>query len=139
MSRDRFAEFRLRLLAEGISRRVADRLSAELAEHHEDLVAANRLRGLSQEEAAALADEELGSLPGIAAAAAGLPALKRWNYRHASVARVSVLCGQAGRQFARGAGVLLQEDLARWLAGVLVGGLVTAGLLLSMQLAILFG
>lgn len=128
------------LLRAGIAPRHARRAVEELEAHYEDLVSASRHDGLSESEATRLAAERLGDLGAVQAAMETQPALKSWAWRWPRVALVvyPAACLLALPIAPVAAGVRHAQDIARWTACLVLGGLVTASMILFLGLAINF-
>ena len=140
----RDADFNLlmkQLVGAGIPARHARRTVQEVRDHYDDLVDAARERGATSSEARAIADRRLGSMQDFVAAMQSRRNLRSWPYRFprlallvyplaclATLPAVPVLAGFAHR-----------VTLARWGTSLLAAGLLTATMLLTLQLSILFG
>jgi len=136
MRRPDFDALRRRFHSDGISQPTAMRMVDELHVHFDDLRADIEARGVDKESAAELACEQLGSLDVVADAVRAQPALRRLSVRYRAInwlLQPVALAGSAGRLAAPYA-----QSASRWLVGVCLSGLVTAALLLSLQLAIVF-
>ena len=129
------------LLRAGIAPTRARRLCTELGEHYDDLVGEWREAGLSQDEARRRAAEALGRSEDLVAAMSERCELKTWAYRYPRTALVfyPLACLVALPVLPVVAGVTHASLLARWGASLLAAGVVTAALLLLLQLSILFG
>ena len=136
-----FEEFRRDLLHRGIVPAIAERTCRELEEHYEDLVAELEAGGAASDAARGRAIDALGKLDDIAVAMSGRRELKTWPYRHPYAALVvyPLACIAALPAVPVIAGVSSATQLARWGASLLAAGAFTAGLLLLLQLSILFG
>ena len=123
------------LLKAGVAPRHVRRTMIELAEHADDLLAEARASGRSDEQARRIALSELGDPVTIAKAAREQPQLLSWAYRFPQLALVvypllwiAVTPVIAGAQYA--------PWVARWAACLLLSGLVTAAMILILQLSI---
>jgi len=116
-----------RLLRNGISPRHAHRTVNELRDHYDDLVDAAVDEGANSKTARIRAAKELGTMDDFVAEMASRRELKTWAKRYPQLAVVAypIAC--------------LVTALIRWSASLLAAGLVTAVLLLMMQLSIIFG
>ena len=138
MCRPDFSEFRDALLREGVAPRYVRRAVQELRDHREDLVDEAVAFGASREDAERRAHEELGDLATIANEMAARPELRSWAWRHPRLALVfyPLACAALLPAVPLIAGVANAPAVARWAGGVVFGGLVTATMLLVMQLVI---
>ena len=123
------------LVKVGIAPRHVRRTMIELAEHADDLLEEARAAGASDEQAQQRALSELGDPTTIAAVARSQPQLLSWAYRFPQLALVvypliwiAVSPVVAGVQYA--------PRIARWGACLLLSGLVTAAMILILQLSI---
>lgn len=130
-----------RLLRAGIAPRHARRAANELGDHLDDLATDALRQGASRAKARRQALRRLGSMRSIAADYAARSELKRWYYRHPAAARalLPVVLFAEKPLAVFEAGVEAAPWIARWLACAATGALVTAVLLLAMQLSITAG
>lgn len=128
-----------RLLQCGIVPRHAHRTVGELRDHYDDLVDAAVDEGASSKYARRRAADELGKMDDFVAQMAARRELKTWAFRYPRLAIVfyPLACIAVLPAMPVFAGVAHAATLARWSASLLVAGLVTATLLLTMQLSIL--
>lgn len=136
-----FPRLKSRLLEKGIPPRHVRRTVAELEDHYRDLVDEAVDNGVSLEEAHKQAAARLGDMDDIIAGMLACPDLRGWAYRHPRIAVVfyPVACLFALPAVPVIAGVSNAPLLARWGASLCLAGLVTATMLLLLQLSILFG
>ena len=136
-----FTKLKQRLLENGIPLRHVRRTVAELEDHYRDLVEEAAVSGVSLEDARKQATARLGDMDDVAAGVLACPDLRGWAYRHPRVAMVfyPVACLFALPAVPVIAGVSNAPLLARWGASLCLAGLVTATMLLVLQLSILFG
>lgn len=141
MQQPDFRQFRAELLRLGISPRHVRRTVCELREHLEDLVAAELESGNSLADARSVAAEEMGDLQKVAAAMQACPELRSWSYRFPRLAMVvyPLTCLALLPVVPVLAGVAHAQQLARWGACLLTGGVVTASIFLLLQLSISLG
>lgn len=138
MHRPDLGEFRRELLQSGVALRTVRRAAMELADHYDDLVDDAIARGMSRADAELQAYADLGDLRTIAAEMAARPELRSWARQHPRLALVfyPLACMAVLPAVPLIAGVANAPAVARWAGGVLLGGLVTATMLLVMQLVI---
>jgi hypothetical protein len=138
MRRPDFSEFRNHLLRLGVAPRSVRRAVLELGEHYDDLVDNAVAAGMSPVDAERLACRDLGDLETIAAEIAARPELRSWAWKHPHLALLfyPLACMAVLPAVPLIAGVANAPAVARWAGGVLLGGLVTATMLLVMQLVI---
>ena len=117
-------EFALSLESAGLERDWARRLADELCDHYEDLCGELVARGTDRRRAEKIAVAELGMLEDISGVALAQRQLLGFRGRYPTLAATAVAA-------ADGAGVL-----ARWGLIVASSGVITAGTLLAMQIAI---
>ncbi len=137
-------EFRVlaeRLTDVGIAPRHVRRTVGEIRDHYEDLVEAGLEQGLQRDAAHEQALHELGQVDDLVQEMAAHPELKSWASRYPRTAIVvyPLACLAALPAVPVAAGVANASLLARWGASLVAAGLVTAGMLLVLQLSILFG
>jgi hypothetical protein len=136
-----FEALRDDMLQAGIAPAHARRVCKELHEHYDDLVGEFRDAGLSPDEARCRAADALGRGGDLVAAMSECRELKTWPYRYPRTAIVvyPLACLVALPALPVVAGVTHAPSVARWGASLLAAGVLTAGLLLLLQLSILFG
>lgn len=136
-----FSVLATRLLESGIAPRHAHRTIDELRDHYDDLVDAAVDKGASRPHARSRAADELGSMDEFVVQMAARRELKTWAFRYPRVAIFvyPLACLAVLPALPVFAGVAHAGTLARWSASLLVAGIVTASLLLTMQLSIVLG
>jgi hypothetical protein len=136
-----FSKLATRLLKNGIAPRHAHRTVNELRDHYDDLVDAAVDDGASSENARRQAADRLGPMDEFVQQMASRRELKTWVFRYPWLAVVvyPIACLVALPAIPVVAGIAHRNTLARWGASFLAAGLVTAALLLTMQLSILLG
>ena len=139
MRRPDFIGFRDELRASGVSATIVRRMVSELEDHYDDLVCAHRGRGLDDDESRALAVAELGDLSGVSRMAAERPELRGLMARYPLIAGCAAPLIAAGNYLQAFDVDPLAEHATRWMTGVVVSGVVTAAMFLSLQLAIALG
>ena len=129
------------LQAHGVATRHARRAASELQDHYEDLIEGQIAEGASCEEARLQAAHRLGSMDDFVAAMSARRELKNWAFRypHVAVVLYPLACLAALPAVPVIAGIANAPVVARWSASFLVAGLLTAALMLLLQLSILFG
>jgi hypothetical protein len=140
MSRPDFEQMRNELLANGVSARVAARSVAELSDHFDDIEAEAMSAGTARDKASELANLRLGQPRTLIAAISSRQDLRSWMYRFPRLAQVvlpltCVLLLPAMPVFA---GVAHLSSVLRWLTALLLSALITATLMLLLQLSITF-
>lgn len=138
MHRPDFARLRADLLRAGVAPRHVNRAVLELGEHYDDLVEEAVAAGADRDGAERQARRELGSLDRIAAEIAARPELRGWAWQHPRLAIVlyPIACMAVLPVVPLIAGVANAPALARWIGCAFLSGLVTASMLLVMQLVI---
>ena len=136
-----FKQFRDELLASGISPRYVRRAVSELREHYADLVDAELESGAGPDQAQGAALQSMGDLRDVAVAIRACPELRSWSNRFPRLAVViyPLTCMALLPAVPLLAGVAHAPQLARWGACTLLGGIVTASMLLLLQWSILSG
>ena len=136
-----FNQLATRLLKNGIAPRHAHRTVNELRDHYDDLVDEAVDEGASSKFARRHATEALGPLDEFVQAMAARRELKTWAFRYPELAVVvyPLACLAVLPAVPVFAGIAHRDTLARWGASFLAAGLVTALMLLSMQLTIFLG
>ncbi len=130
-----------RLLKSGIAPRHAHRTVNELRDHYDDLVDAAVDDGARSKTARRRAAAELGTMDDFVAAMASRRELKTWAFRYPRLAVVvyPLACLAVLPAVPVFAGIAHRTTLMRWGVSLLGAGLVTAFMLLVMQLSILLG
>ena len=136
-----FNELANRLLQSGVAPRHAHRMVNEIRDHYDDLVDAAVDAGQTLREARHVAGGELGRFDDLVREVSTRRELKTWAFRypHAAIIVYPLACLAALPAVPVFAGIANAPSLARWGASLLAAGLFTAGLLLVLQLSILFG
>ena len=129
-----------RLLQSGIPARHVRRTVNELRDHFDDLVAEGRAAGRPHDDARHYAASELGAIDDFVARMNDCRELKSWPYRFPRLALVfyPLACLVALPALPVFAGVAHRSSVARWGVALLAAGLVTAAMMLVLQLSILF-
>ena len=129
------------LLQSGVSPRHAHRMVNEMRDHYDDLVDAAVEAGQPIREARHEACRVLGRFEDLVHEVSARRELKTWAFRypHAALILYPLACLVALPAMPVFAGIANAPLLARWGASLLAAGLLTAGLLLVLQLSILFG
>lgn len=135
------SQLRTRLLQWGVAPAHVRRTVGELEDHFEDLVKQGLDSGLDPLEARDCARSSLGSIDDIVNAVRAQPELRSWAYRHPRIAAVvyPLTCLALLPAAPVFVGFAHATAIARWIACLLLGGLVTASMLLFLQLAITLG
>lgn len=120
-----FDGLRDQLLESGVAPRHVKRIVSELSDHYEDLEMEAMQYGLSREAASAQASERIGDAKTIAHLVLGMPELKCWLHRHPQFAPIY-------------AGVAYAPIIGRWCACLILSGVITATILLAMQISITY-
>lgn len=130
-----------RLLKSGIAPRHAHRTVNELRDHYDDLVDAAVDDGANSRKARRQAAAELGTMDGFVAAMDSRRELKTWAFRYPRVAVIvyPLACLAILPAVPVFAGISNRTSLLRWGVSLLGAGLVTAFMLLVMQLSIILG
>ena len=130
-----------RLLRNGISPRHAHRTVNELRDHYDDLVDAAVDEGANSKTARLRASNELGAMDDFVAQMASRRELKTWAIRYPQLAVVvyPIACLAVLPAMPLFVGFANRAVLMRWSASLLAAGLVTAMMLLIMQLSIILG
>lgn len=136
-----FNELATRLLQTGVAPKHAHRMVNEIRDHYDDLVDAAVDAGRPIREARQAAGRELGQFDDLVREVSACRELKTWAFRypHAAIIVYPLACLAALPAVPVFAGIANAPLLARWGASLLAAGLFTAGLLLVLQLSILFG
>lgn len=138
MHKQSFNELRSHLLESGIAPKHVRRIAAELNDHLDDLRLEALDDGFSACEAESHAMNRLGDQKIIAARILEHAEFKTWVYRYPRIARVYLPVAYAILLPASPvfAGIANPSIVARWGAALMLGGAITAGTFLCMQLAI---
>lgn len=133
-----FDKLQAHLLRSGVARRHVVRAIEELRDHFEDIETEAAAHGLPPAAAAILASKRIGTFESIAKQYLNRPELKCWIHRYPSMARVilPIVYIMLLPAIPIVAGVQNAPVIARWCICVLLSGLVTASMLLAMQLSI---
>ncbi len=138
MPRPDFEQFASDLRRAGIAEKHVRRAALELSDHFDDLVEDAVHDGRNRADAESYASERLGDLNSVGDAIRERPELRAWAYRWPRLALVwyPLACVAALPAAPVIAGVQNAPLLARWAACLFLGGLVTATMLLVLQLSI---
>ena len=138
MSRPDLGRLRKYLLRSGIALRHVQRTQLELDEHFDDLVEDAMALGLDRGEAERRAVQELGSMDVIAAEICARPELRSWaaSYPWLALVFYPLACVAVLPAVPVIAGIANASHVVRWIACAMVSGLVTATILLVLQLTI---
>ena len=133
-----FERLRSALVQSGVGAARARRMATEFEDHYLDLVDEGLAAGLDPDVARRRAMESIGSFDTLRAAVAARPELRSWAFRHPRLALLfyPLACAVALPVVPVIAGREHAPELGRWMLCVLAGGIVTAALLLAMQLSI---
>lgn len=129
------------LLRMGITPRHVHRAVTELRDHYDDLVDAAVDTGANSKAARRIASLQLGSIEQFAAEMSSHRELKTWSFRYPRLAVVvyPLACLAVLPGIPVFAGVAHRSALMRWGTSLLAAGLVTALMLLVLQLSIILG
>ncbi len=138
MPRPDFEQFTRDLRRAGIAEKHVRRADLELRDHFDDLVEDAMRDGHDRCDAETHAARQLGDLDTIREAISTQPELRGWAFRWPRLALMfyPLACVAALPAVPVIAGVQNAPILARWAACLLLGGLVTATMLLVLQLSI---
>lgn len=141
MRKPDFDNIAAHLTTGGISPRRAHRAVNELRDHYDDLVDAALHSGASNRQASTTAIQQLGSCDEFIAAMLSRPDLKTWAFRYPRFALLiyPLACLAVLPAAPVLVGVAHGAIIARWGASLLLAGVVTATMLLMMQLSIVLG
>ena len=130
-----------RLLKCGIAPRHAHRTVNELRDHYDDLVDAAVDDGANSKVARSQASRQLGALDDFVEEMAARRELKTWVFRYPrlAIAVYPLACLAVLPAVPVFAGIAHKAAIIRWGASLLGAGLITALMLLVLQLSILFG
>jgi hypothetical protein len=138
MSRPDLSSLQRRLLRSGVAPGHVRRTVEELDAHFDDLVDAALDSGIDRARAERQASKQLGDIDVIADAACSRPELRSWAADHPRFALVvyPLACLAVLPAVPLIAGIANASYVARWIACALLSGLVTATMLLVLQLSI---
>ena len=138
MCRPDFGDLRSRLLRSGVALRHVKRTELELGEHFDDLVDGGIASGLDRTAAERHATRALGDIKNIAAEIGARPELRSWaaSYPRLALVFYPVACVAVLPAVPIIAGVANASHVGRWIACAVMSGLVTAAMLLVLQLSI---
>ena len=130
-----------RLLKSGIAPRHAHRTVNELRDHYDDLVDAAVDEGANSKVARQRAAAELGEMDEFVTQMSSRRELKTWAFRYPEVAVIvyPLACLAVLPAMPVFAGIAHRTTILRWGASLLAAGIVTALMLLIMQLSIILG
>ena len=136
-----FNDLAMKLLKRGIAPRHAHRTVNEMRDHYDDLVDAAVDDGATSKKARRHAAVRLGPMDDFVSEMASHRELKTWAYRYPRLAVVvyPVACLAVLPAVPVVAGIAHRTALMRWGASLLGAGLVTAVMLLVLQLSIILG
>ena len=126
------------LLRAGVAPRHVKRVELELGDHFRDLVDDGLASGLDRGEAETRALGALGNIESIAADICSRPELRSWaaSYPRLALIVYPLACVAVLPAVPVIAGVANASHVGRWIACALMSGLVTAAILLVLQLSI---
>lgn len=138
MPRPDFNALRDELLRAGIAPMHVRRAVSELDDHFEDLVIDQLASGRSRDDAERIAHQQLGSLEIVAERMRADPGFRSWAWRWPRLALFvyPIACVAALPAVPFIVGAEHRDSIARWMAGLFLGGLFTASMFLVLQLAI---
>lgn len=138
MSRPELSRLRQQLLRSGVAPRHVQRTVAELDEHFDDLVDDALANGDDKVRAERQAIRQLGDIDVLADAVCARPELRSWasGYPRFALVVYPLACLAVLPAVPLIAGIANASYLARWIACALLSGLVTATILLVLQLSI---
>lgn len=133
-----FSALQSRLLRSGVAPRHVQRTVEELSAHYEDLVDEALSYDRSRNEAERWAFRQLGDVDTLVRAVCERPELRSWadRYPHVALVIYPLACLAVLPAVPVIAGAANASLLARWIACAALSALVTAGLLLILQLSI---
>ncbi len=136
-----FQALKTRLLQGGVAPRHVRRTLDELKDHYDDLLAEAVANGDPDAEARRAAALRLGALDDVVTGMLACRELRSWPYRYPALAVLvyPLACLLALPAVPVLVGIAKAPLLARWGASLLLAGLVTAAMLLVLQLSISFG
>lgn len=138
MPRPDFNWMRDEMLRKGVSVNVVSRTVAELDEHYSDLESEALKSGMTHIDAAAFAALHLGKPEVLVSEVAQRIELRSWVFRHPRFARIAlpvawIFLLPVAPVFA---GVAHFSSIVRWSTCLLLSALVTAAMMLIMQLSL---
>jgi hypothetical protein len=138
MARPDFNRMRDQLLRNGVSVRVASRTVTELDEHYDDLESEALAAGMTADEASEYASRQIGEPQTLLHEISCRVELRCWIFRYPGFARVLlplawILILPATPLIA---GVAHLSSIVRWTACLLLSALVTAAMMLVMQISL---
>lgn len=138
MSRPELSRLRIQLLRSGVAPRHVQRTVAELDAHFDDLVDEALGNGADRARAERQALEQLGDIDVLVDAVCARPELRSWAANHPRIAVIAypLACLAILPAVPFIAGVANASYLARWIACAILSGVVTATILLVLQLSI---
>ena len=138
MSRPELSRLRTRLLRSGVAPQHVRRTVLELDAHFDDLVDEALGDGVDLAQAECQALQQLGDIDLLTRAVCARPELRSWaaNYPRIAIVVYPLTCLAILPAVPVIAGIANASHLARWVACALLSGLVTATMLLVMQLSI---
>ena len=138
MSRPELSRLRTQLLRSGVAPRHVRRTVLELDAHFDDLVDEALGNGVDRAQAEHQALHQLGDVDLITHAVCARPELRSWaaNYPRIALVAYPLACLAILPVVPVIAGIANVSYVARWVACALLSGLVTATMLLVMQLSI---
>ena len=136
-----FNDLATRLLKSGITPYHAHRTVNELRDHYDDLVDAAVDDGANSKNARLRAAAELGTMEDFVTEMAARRELKTWAFRYPQLAVIvyPLACLAVLPAVPVFAGIAYRTTLMRWGISLLGAGLVTAMMMLVMQLSIILG
>lgn len=137
MPRPDFGSLQAHLLCSGLSPHHVRRTIIELDEHFDDLVDAAVADGTGVHAAEQQALRDLGDVHRIAAAIGERPELRSWAFHHPRIAVLlyPLVCLAVLPAVPLIAGVTNAPYLGRWMACAALSGVVTASIMLLLQLS----
>ncbi len=133
-----FGKLQSELLESGVKPKHAQRITLELADHFEDLRLEALSQGVTAAQAQYQAEQRIGEQGALAERILEQTEFKTWIYRYPRVARIylPVACALLLPVAPVFTGMANPTMVARWGAALMLGGTITAAMLLGMQLAI---
>lgn len=137
MPRPDFGSLQAHLSRSGLSPRHVRRTITELDEHFDDLVDAAVANGAGVHAAEQQALQDLGDVRRIAAVIGERPELRSWAFHHPRIAVLlyPLVCLAVLPAVPLIAGVTNATYLGRWMACAALSGVVTASIMLFLQLS----
>jgi hypothetical protein len=129
------------MLRNGVSARVIARTVAELDEHYSDLESEGMSGGMTMADAEEFATRQLGRPEALVAQVSQKAELRSWMFRYPRMARVLLPVAWIILQPVRPvfAGIEHFSSIVRWSTCLLLSALVTATMMLVMQLSLTLG